>query len=77
MINRPNCYVCKNPIRGESVYIGQGIHRHIRCEPGSRRYMQNRKLRNLYLQDLGMSWEEYKERHFGDSKRGVCNAESQ
>jgi len=35
------CYVCGNKITGNPVYIGQDKHRHIRCEPGSARWLES------------------------------------
>lgn len=35
------CYVCKRPIQKHPVYIGQELYRHIRCAPGSARWMRS------------------------------------
>ena len=35
------CYVCNHVIRQNPVYIGGELHRHIRCEPGSARWMKS------------------------------------
>lgn len=41
------CYVCSHKITGEPVRIGAsakhpaGLYRHIRCEPGSARWMDS------------------------------------
>ena len=35
------CYVCGNKITGQPIDIGGELHRHIRCEPGSARWMKS------------------------------------
>lgn len=50
---KPTCYVCGNPIRGKVVHAGPFLCRHQRCEPGSARYMKNRKLARAYLAMCG------------------------
>lgn len=37
---RPICYVCAHEITGDPVYIGQEKYRHIRCAPGSTRWLE-------------------------------------
>jgi len=62
------CYVCGNEIRGEAVILTDEIARHQRCEPGSARYMRNRKLRNRFLRDLKLNWRQW-QREFSRSVR--------
>ncbi len=36
------CYVCgKGVTEKESVYIGHGLRRHLRCRPGSRKWTKH------------------------------------
>lgn len=59
------CYVCGGEIRTEPVYIASGVYRHQRCEPGSARYMRNRRLRNRFLKSIGVTWQEWRRRFAG------------
>jgi hypothetical protein len=35
------CYVCRKPVReNDSIGIGGGLKRHIKCKPGSRRWQK-------------------------------------
>ena len=47
------CFVCARRILTAPVYIGQDLYRHAGCEPGSRRYMRNRRLARIYRTIMG------------------------
>lgn len=36
---RANCYVCGTAIKAGAVYIGNGVYRHKRCKPLSRKWL--------------------------------------
>jgi hypothetical protein len=36
-----NCFVCKSKIAENPVHIGEGIFRHKRCAPGSKKWMES------------------------------------
>jgi len=35
------CYVCGKVTSGKTIYIGNGLHRHVECEPGSSRWLKS------------------------------------
>ena len=48
------CYVCNRKIHGTPKYIGQDKYRHIRCDPGSQRWLDSEvgkksELREFFL----------------------------
>ena len=45
------CYVCGKPVReNDSIGIGGGLRRHVKCKPGSRRW-QKRQLQSFKRPD--------------------------